>query len=56
MYKVKNLNDKSSQVLQKEIENWIESREKIEILSVNIWNDSGRSYGTIVYREVRYVG
>lgn len=56
MYKVKNLNRRAGLQLQSAIENWVESRDHITVVSVNVWCDKEWYYATIVYREVQYVG
>lgn len=56
MYKVKNIIESNGEDLQWEVKEWIESRNHIQIISVNIWSYHSNSYATIVYREVQYVG
>lgn len=53
-YKVKNIINKSSEGLQSNIEQWIESRKHIVLSSVNIWNQKDMAYGTIIYIENEY--
>lgn len=56
MYKVKNLNRRTGLQLQLAIRCWIESRDHVEIQSINVWCDKDGHYATITYREVQYVG
>ena len=56
MYKVKNIKRPTGVSLQLAIENWIESRDHVEIQSINVWCDNQLHYATIIYREVQYVG
>ena len=56
MYKVKNIIESNGEDLQWEVKEWIESRNHIQIISVNRWSYHSNSYATIVYREVQYVG
>ena len=56
MYKVKNLVNTEGLLLQKEIKEWVESRDHITILSINIFNKKDEFFCTIVYRETSYVG
>lgn len=53
-YKVKNFSNKCAETLQYELESWIESRDHISIVSVNIWANSGNNFATILYRENIY--
>ena len=53
-YKVKNFSNINSMDLQKEISNWIETRDHISTLNVNMWADKVGSYCTIVYLEKEY--
>lgn len=55
MYKVKNFINGKGRELQKEVKEWIESREHITILSVNVYESQDILYCTIVYREIDYV-
>ena len=56
MYKVKNIIESNGEDLQREVKEWIESRNHIQIISINIWSYHSQSYATITYREVQYVG
>ena len=56
MYKVKNLTSRIGLQLQSAIEDWVESRDHITVVAVNVWCDKERHYATIVYREVQYIG
>lgn len=56
MYKVKNISAINGTMLQKEVKEWIESRDHIHILSVNIWGGDVRNFATIIYREEQYIG
>ena len=56
MYKVKNLNRRTGLQLQTAVENWVESRDHITVVSVNVWCDKEWHYATITYREVQYIG
>ena len=56
MYKVKNILAMNGTMLQKEVKEWIESRDHITILAVNVWCDKEWHYATITYREVQYIG
>lgn len=56
MYKVKNIIESNGEDLQREVKEWIESRNHIQIISVNIWSYHSQSYATITYREVQYIG
>ena len=56
IYKVKNLNRRTGLQLQSAIENWVESRNHITILAINVWCDKEWHYATITYREVQYIG
>ena len=56
MYKVKNLNRRTGLQLQSAIENWVESRNHITILAINVWCDKEWHYATITYRETQYIG
>lgn len=53
-YKVKNIKNKSSEILQMCIEDWMKSRNHISISSVNIWSQNDMAYATIVYVETEY--
>ena len=55
MYKVKNFVNGKGRELQKEVKEWIESREHITILSVNMYESQDIVYCTIVYREIDYI-
>ena len=54
-YKTKNFRSKKSEIIQGLIKNWIESRDHISIISVDIWNDKDMSYSTIIYTENNYI-
>ena len=54
-YKIKNFRSKKSEGVQGLIKNWIESRDHISIISVDIWNDKDMSYSTIIYTENNYI-
>lgn len=58
MYKVKNITIQNGELIQRMVKEWIESRDHISIISVNIWcnGESNKHYATIVYREVQYIG
>ena len=56
MYKVKNIIESNGEDLQREVKEWIESRNHIQIISVNIWSYHSQSYATITYRDVQYIG
>ena len=56
MYKVKNISTMKGTILQKEVKEWIESRDHIHIISVNIWGGEVRDYATIIYKEEQYIG
>ena len=56
MYKVKNIIESNGEDLQREVKEWIESRNHIQIVSINIWSYHSQSYATITYREVQYIG
>ena len=56
MYKVKNIIESNGEDLQREVKEWIESRNHIQIISINIWSYHSQSYATITYREVQYIG
>ena len=56
MYKVKNIIESNGEDLQREVKEWIESRNHIQIVSINIWSYHSQSYATIIYREVQYIG
>ena len=56
MYKIKNLHRRTGLQLQSAIENWVESRDHVEIQSINVWCDKELHYATITYREVQYIG
>ena len=56
MYNVKNLHRRTGLQLQSALEYWIESRDHVEIQSINVWCDKEWHYATITYREVQYVG
>ena len=58
MYKVKNIIESNGEDLQREVKEWIESRDHISIISVNMWcnGESNKHYATIIYREVQYIG
>ena len=55
MYKVKNFRIDNGVILQEEVKEWIESREHITILSINMFNKKDYFYCTIVYREIDYI-
>lgn len=52
-YKVKNIVNKDSLNLQKEIKSWIEGMSSINIQSISIWHDHMRNVhlATIVYES-----
>lgn len=54
-YKVKSLQTSKGNQLQKEISQWIESRNHISITHINIWQDSNIHYCVITYTEKEYV-
>ena len=54
-YKIKNFRSAKSETMQGLIKNWIESRDHISIISVDIWNDKDMSYSTIIYTENNYI-
>lgn len=56
MYKVKNIIADNGEELQEEVKAWIESRNHVHIVAVNIWSYHSQSYATITYREVNYIG
>ena len=56
MYNVKNLHRRTGLQLQSALEYWIESRDHVEIQSINVWCDKEWHYATITYREVQYIG
>ena len=56
MYKVKNIIESNGEDLQREVKEWVESRNHIQIVSINIWSYHSQSYATITYREVQYIG
>ena len=56
MYKVKNIKRPTGVSLQLALEYWIESRDHVEIQSINVWCDKEWHYATITYREEQYVG
>lgn len=58
MYKVKNIAIQNGELLQRMVKEWIESRNHVSIISVNIWcnGESNKHYATITYREVQYIG
>lgn len=53
-YKVKNINNKCSDVVQSEISKWVESRNHISIININIWTNNDMTYSTILYVENDY--
>ena len=53
-YKVKNICMENAILLQGFFKEWIESRNHINIVNTNIWNDEKNSYATIVYTEKDY--
>ena len=53
-YKVKNISNKQADMVQKEIKEWMESREHITVVSVNTWVSDNKTYSTIIYRENVY--
>ena len=55
MYKVKNFLNGKGKKIKKEVKEWIESREHITILSVNVYESQDIVYCTIVYREIDYI-
>ena len=54
MYIVKNLKRKTGACLQTAIEYWLESRNHIQVMSINVWCDKEGHYATIVYKEEHY--
>ena len=56
MYKVKNIIESNGEDLQREVKEWIESRNHIQIISINIWSRHNQCYATITYTEVQYIG
>lgn len=56
MYKVKNFDNFNGRGIQREIKEWIESRDHVVIVSVSIWEQGSRNYATIVYQEIQYCG
>ena len=56
MYKVKNIATQNGEDLQREVKEWIESRNHIQIISINMWSRHNQCYATITYREVQYIG
>lgn len=56
MYKVKNIKRPTGVSLQLALEYWIESRDHVEIQSINVWCDKELHYATITYRETQYIG
>ena len=58
MYKVKNMAIQNGELIQSMVKEWIESRDHISIVSINIWcnGESNKHYATIIYREVQYIG
>lgn len=54
MYKVKNLKRKTGACLQTAIEYWLESRNHIQVMTINVWCDKEGHYATIVYKEKQY--
>jgi len=53
-YKVKNINNNKSDIVQNKVKHWIESRKHVNIVSVNTWSDENMTYSTIVYVENEY--
>lgn len=53
MYKVKNFNSPNPYDLQEEVRKWVESRQHIRIVSVNIWGDETHQ-ALIIYTERDY--
>lgn len=53
-YKVKNINNNKSDIVQNKVKHWIESRKHVNIVSVNTWSDENMTYSTIVYIENEY--
>ena len=49
MYKVKNIAIQNGELLQRMVKEWIESRNHVSIISVNIWcnGESNKHYATI---------
>ena len=54
-YRVKNIRNSQSDVVQNKVKHWIESRRHINIVSINIWSDENMTYSTIVYTENEYI-
>ena len=53
-YKVKSINNQCSDIVQSEISKWIECRNHISIIDINIWTNNNMVYSTIVYVENDY--
>lgn len=53
-YKVKNIKNSQSDIVQNKIKHWIETRDHITIVSINIWCSENMTYSTIVYIENEY--
>ena len=53
-YKVKSINNQCSDVVQSEISKWVESRNHISIININIWTNNDMTYSTILYVENDY--
>lgn len=56
MYKVKNIAIQNGELIQRMVKEWVESRDHITVVSVNVWCDKEWHYATITYREVQYIG
>lgn len=55
MYKVKHFSKRTGGALQYDISNWLETREHIQVVSMNVWSDTRNHYGTIIYTEKQYI-
>lgn len=56
MYKVKNFDSFDGRKIQRDIKQWIETRNHVAIVSVSIWEKGSCNYATIVYQEIQYCG
>ena len=56
MYRVKHFSTRTGGALQYDISTWLESREHIQVVSMNVWSDSRNHFATIVYSETQYIG
>ena len=54
-YRVKNIRNNQSDIVQNKVKHWIESRRHINIVSINTWSDENMTYSTIVYIENEYI-